>query len=256
MNLLIFSHSDYSYLWPIIEETIEPLFKLNPIFISNKTSIAKPIGFTQYIEYDDSDCYSKRWIHILPQIASTHILVVHDINIIISCDIDKIQKLFTIVAEYNIDRCSMNIFYSSTYIVIDDDLQICDLNADDIQAKTFVPYDLCSAIWKKNSFLQLWNQFPEETYKTSELNDSLQSYCKHQLKCYGIRYNQQTPIYHCIGRPYHRIYKILHITIKGEITYPVEVYMDMKDDFLRLFEKYNLKDKIPINNNYGFILGK
>jgi hypothetical protein len=255
MNLLIYSHSDYSYLWPIIEETIQPLAKLNPIFISNQTSIEKPKGFIQYIEYDESDCYAKRWIHILPQIESTHILVVHDINIIISCNIDKIQKLFTIVAEYNIDRCSMNIFHSSTCITIDDDLHICDLNAHDIQGKTFVPYDLCSTMWNKNSFLRLWNQFPQETYNASELNDNLQSYCKDQFKCYGIKYNPHTPIYQCMGRPYHPIFKILHITIKGEITYPVEVYMDMKEDFLRLFEKYNLKDKIPINNNYGFILG-
>jgi hypothetical protein len=256
MNLLIFSHSDYYYLWPIIEETIEPLHKLNPIFISNTTSIEKPIGFTQYIEYDDSECYAKRWIHILPQIKSTYILVVHDINIIISCDVDKIQKLFDIAALYNIDRCSLNIFASSTFIAIDNDLQICDLNANDIQAKTFVPYDVCTALWNKNSFLQLWNEFPEETYKTSELNDSLQNYCKTHFRCYGIRYNPQTLIYHCMGRPYHQMFKILHITIKGEITYPVEVYMDMKEDFLRIFEKYNLKDKIPINSNYGFILSK
>ena len=153
MNLLIFSHSDYYYLWPIIEETIEPLFKLNPIFISNKTSIEKPIGFTQYIEYDDYECYAKRWIHILPQIKSRYILVVHDINIIIACDIDKIQTLCDIATVYNIDRCSLNVFQSSTSIDIDDDLQICDLDAHDIQAKTFVPYDVCSALWNKNSFL-------------------------------------------------------------------------------------------------------
>jgi hypothetical protein len=254
MNLLIYSHSDYSYLWPIIEETIQPLAKLNPIFISNQTSIEKPKGFIQYIEYDESDCYAKRWIHILPQIESTHILVVHDVNIIISCDIDKIQKLFTIVAEYNIDRFCFNVFESYTYIDVDDDLQICDLNAHIIRTRTFIPYDQCCAIWKTNSYIQLWNKFPEETYGGSELNDNLQAYCKSNLKCYGIGYKPENPIYYCIGQPYHSIFKILHITTKGEITYPVEVYMNMKDDFIKIFEKYNLKDKIQINNNYTFLL--
>jgi hypothetical protein len=254
MNLLIFTHSDYSYLWPIIEETIEPLIELNPIFISNRTSIEKPKGFVQYIEYDESCCYAKRWIHILPQIKSNHIVVVHDVNIIVSCDVEKMKKLCENLSIYNIDRCSLNIFNSSTYIAIEDDLQICDLNSQYTIGKTFIPYDVCSAIWKRESFLQLWNQFPEERYNNSELNDNLQNYCKTNFKCYGIRYNPQTPIYYCTGRPYHPIFKILHITIKGNITYPVEVYMDMKEDFLRLFEKYNLKNKIPINNGYGFIL--
>ena len=181
MNLLIFSHSQYNYLWPILEETVEPLFKLNPIFISNKTSIEKPKGFIQYIEYNDLDCYAKRWIHILSQIKSSYILVVHDTNIIISCDINKIQKLFDTISQYNIDRCSLNIFNSSTYIEIDDDLHICDLNSHDIKALTIIPYDLCSAIWKTESFLELWIQFQEETYSNSELNPSLQLYCKNKF---------------------------------------------------------------------------
>ena len=45
-NLIIFSHSDYKYLWNIIEDSISKLQDLNPIFVSNKNSVYdKPKGF-------------------------------------------------------------------------------------------------------------------------------------------------------------------------------------------------------------------
>jgi hypothetical protein len=254
MNLLVFSHSDYNYLWDIIEETIQPLSELNPIFISNATSFEKPKGFTKYIEYDENDCYAKRWLNILPQINEDTILIVHDVQIIIECDINKIHKIMDCMKENNIDRCSLNVFHSPDQITIDDDIQLCNLNSPDIQSKTFIPFDQSPAIWKRQSFFELWKTFPEETYRHSELNNEIQNYCKEKLNIYGLN-NNNKKIYYCLGRPYHKLFKILFITIAGEITYPIDVYMDMKDDFIRLFKKYKLEEKnIPINHNYGFIL--
>jgi hypothetical protein len=39
MSLIIFSHSDYSYLWEIIQDYISELKDLNPIFVSNDNKI-------------------------------------------------------------------------------------------------------------------------------------------------------------------------------------------------------------------------
>ena len=111
MSLIIFSHSDYSYLWEIIQDYISEFKELNPIFISNiNNSIQKPYGFTKYIEYNESDCYAQRWINILDNIDSEYILIVHDVQIIVNCDIDKIKTLFYDISYNNIDRCSLNVF--------------------------------------------------------------------------------------------------------------------------------------------------
>lgn len=249
MSIIIFSHSDYSYLWNIIEDYIIYLKDLDPIFVSNSTNIIKPKGFNKYIEYDENQCYSQRWINILQNIDIDYILIIHDVNIIINCDIDKIKILFDIINNNNIDRCSLNVFEGTE--IIDDLIQLTNLNTIK-NSNTFVPYDLCPSIWKKNSFLNMWINFPDETYSSSELNNNLQNYCRN-LKCYGLN-KTKDKIYYCLGRPYYDFFKILHLTTKGEITYPKEVYMDTIDDFIIIFTKYNLINKIKINENYGFVI--
>ena len=101
MSLVIFSHTDYSYLWPIIEECMQPLLSaLNPIFVCNKTEMSKPTGFVKYIEYDQTRCYAQRWTRdVLPHIDSKYILVVHDVSIIVNCGTEQIRKIFNDLAK-------------------------------------------------------------------------------------------------------------------------------------------------------------
>ena len=252
MSLVIFSHTDYSYLWPIIEECMQPLLSaLNPIFVCNKTEMSKPTGFVKYIEYDQTRCYAQRWTRdVLPHIDSKYILVVHDVSIIVNCGTEQIRKIFQLMMENNIDRCSLNVFNGND-IIENYGIKLCNLNS--ARGNTFTPYDVCPAIWKTESFKLLFESFPNETYRTSELNQSLQSFCSKNFKCFGLQKTSER-IYYCLGRPYLIFFKILHITIQGEITFPPKVYMDMQSEFLYFFKKYKLSEKIKINNNYQFVL--
>lgn len=251
INLILFSHSDYSYLWPIIEEKIILLTDLNPIFISNNTELEKPTGFINYLEYDANNCYSERWQNILPKIESKYIIVVHDVNLIINHDSDKIKELLTLIDNNNIDRCSLNVF-KNNHSIKGETIEICDLNSPNTISKLFIPFDVSPSIWKKESFLKIWLKFQVETYRNSELNESLQQFCRTNLKCYGLNKTNEK-IHYCLGRPYYGWFKILHITIKGELPFPPEAHMDLKEDFLRIIEKYSLKDKIRINYEYDFV---
>jgi hypothetical protein len=253
VNLIIVSHSDYAYLWDIIEEYTHALGDLNPIFVSNKndrTISQLPKGFCKYIYYDDTLCYAQRWINILKEIDSNNIIVVHDVCIIIDCNVQKIQNLIQFININDIDRCSLNVF-DGIDVLHGDENYVCNLN-NNVRSNTFVPYDLCPTIWKKSSFNKLWETFPQETYHHSELNAHLQNYCK-QLKCYGLQ-KTADKIFYCIGRPYSQMFKILHITIKGQIQHPKEVQMDALSEFDKIYEKYDLKNKITINCGYQFIL--
>ena len=251
MSLIIFSHSDYSYLWPIIEECIQKIPQLTPIFVCNKTDINKPNGFTKYIEYDDKLCYSQRWTKdILPYIDEKYILVVHDVQLIVNCDINFIHKIIQIMLENRIDRCSLNVF-NGKHIVKNYNIKLCDLNS--AHGNTLTPYDVCPAIWKTDSLKKLFNTFPNETYRTSELNEELQIFCRNNLRCFGLQ-KINAKIYYCLGRPYFEYFKILHITIKNELMLPVDVYMDVKNEFLYFLEKYKLTEKIKSNHKYSFIL--
>jgi hypothetical protein len=252
MNLLIFTHSEYSFLWPILEDTVKSLYNLNPIFISDSTTIKKPEGFIEYLEYDASDCYSQRWIKILPKISSKYIIVVHDIFIILNHDYEKINILVNIVENYNIDRLSFNVFKANKYIV-SNGLSICDLNTSNIQTNVFIPFDVRPSIWNKNSFFTLWLNHPNTTYRNSE-NESIQKFCKNNFKCFGLQVMDNEKIYYCARSPFYNLFKILIISGSGKLWNPVEVYMDMKDDFISIYDKYYLKDKIEFHQHTPSIL--
>jgi hypothetical protein len=154
------------------------------------------------------------------------------------------------MSEYSIDRCSLNVF-NGTNLIQKYGINLCNLNS--ATGNTCTPYDVCPAIWNKNSLKQLFETFPNETYTSSELNSHLHTFCKNKFKCYGQQ-KSADKIYYCLGRPYLNGFKILFITIKKEITFPVDVYMDMKEDFIYYFNKYKLRDIIQINNSYAFII--
>jgi len=251
MSILLFSHSDCSYLWPIIEEYFLKIVGIELIFISNKTLIKKPNGFNQYIEYDDNLCYAQRWTkNIIPQINSDYIIIVNDKNILLNCDVEVIKSIINTMSNHNIDRCSLNVF-EGIDILDNSIVKLCNVkNANSI---TYIPYDVCPAIWNKYSFNTLFLNFPNETYRTSELNNDLQQYCYKNLKIFGIQKDKEK-IYYCHGRPYTNYFKILHITTQGELTFPKDVYMDMKDEFEYIFLKYDLEKKIKINSTCNWIL--
>lgn len=252
MNLVVFSHSDYSFLWSVIEDYIKKIPQLNPVFVCNKNNLNnKPEGFCKYIEYDDRLCYAQRWIvDILPHIESKYILVVHDVAVILNCNVNKINNIVNIIDKHNIDRCCMIVF-DGIEIIHDNDIYLCNLN-NHVKSLIYTPYDVSPAIWNKSSYLKLWNMFPNETYRNSELNSNLQKYCR-TLKCYGLQ-KTNDKIYYCLSRPYYELFKVLHITTKGEITFPIEVYMDTIQEFKEIVGKYNLNNKIKINPNYGYVL--
>lgn len=251
MSLIIFSNSEYNFLWPLIEETIGKINKINKIFVCDINDLEKPKGFDKYIIYDINNCYSKRWTNdILPNIETDYILVVHDVQVIVNYDENFILNSLQIMKEYSIDRLSLNVF-NGIDIIKNYNLNICNLNS--ANGNTFIPYDVCPCIWNTKSFKILFETFPNETYKTSELNDDLQYFCKNNFKCYGQNKSEEK-IFYCIGRPYLEYFKILFITINKEIMHPLDVYMDMKNDFIYFSDKYKLYEIIKVNHNYDFIL--
>jgi|688.fasta_scaffold260410_3 hypothetical protein len=250
MSLVIFSNSEYSFLWPIIEESVSKI-NLNKIFVCDVNNLEKPKGFDKYITYNINNCYAKRWtIDIIPNIESDYILIVHDVQIIVNIDTEFILKNLELMKEYNIDRCSLNVF-NGNVMINKNDIVLCNLNS--AIGNTFTPYDVCPAIWNKKSFNFLFDKFSNETYRSSELNKNLQTYCRNNLKCYGQQKTNEK-IYYCLGRPYLKSFKILFITIQNEILNPLDVYMDMKEECIYYLNKYNLFYLINKQNDYTFIL--
>jgi hypothetical protein len=252
LQLVIFSHSEYNHLWPIIEDSVKNLQQLHPIFISNDTLLEKPRGFEKYLTYDTNDCFAQRWIKLLPSIDSKYILTVLDIIIILNCDYEKLMKLVGMMETNNIDRISLLVSKATEYIE-DDGLSICDLTSPNLQTKSAIPFDIRQAIWNKNSFLTLWLNFPQTPYDECE-NPPIQTFCRQNFRCYGLQSTDNQKIYWCNGSAIHNYFKVLLITIFGKFTFPLDFYMDMKEDFINIYEKYNLENKIEARDCTAYML--
>jgi len=255
INLLIFSHLDYIYLWDIIDDYVEKLKDLNPIFISNKNNnqvnIKKPKNFIKYIEYDDNKPYFMRFDEdILPYIYSEYILIVHDVHLIINCNVNFIHKIVLTMNNNNIDRFSMNVFNGND-IIIENDITICNLK--NAIGFTYNIYDVCPTIWNKDSYKYLVNNFYNKTYNFSEQCPDVKQFCIDNFNIYGIQ-KITNNIYYCLGRPYSYDFTILFLTIRGKIVVPYEVYMDGLDEFNKIKLKYNIIDRINKFTDCSFII--
>ena len=101
--------------------------------------------------------------------------------------------------------------------------------------------------------LKQYNDIQQSKIEELEQNNNVQNYCK-TIKCYGLQKTNEK-LYYCLGRPYRYFFKILFITIKGQIPFPKKIFMDMIPHINEIYTKYynDLKD-VKINNSYQFIL--
>ena len=150
-----------------------------------------------------------------------------------------------------LDRCSLNLFKGNEHI-INNDIILCNLKT--AIGNNFIPYDVCPSIWNVKSLHKLVSQFPYETYRGSELNIDLINYCKNNFKIYGIQKKEDDEVYYCRGIPYSKNFKILFITIQGDILYPFEVYMSGLEQFNNIQNKYNIIERVKKIRNYKSVI--
>ena len=77
VSLVIFSHSDYNYLWPVISDYMKFFTNIHTIFAYNNTNKNElPVNFNTYIMYNEKDNYTKRLLYIMSMLFTKHILLI------------------------------------------------------------------------------------------------------------------------------------------------------------------------------------
>lgn len=246
ISLLIHTHSDYSYLWRVIQDYTKDI-KINKILAYNTTSDIDqlPSCFNQYISYNANTNFARRIVKILEQLDDDYIFLVYDVDIIINFDLNVLQKYIEIIEENNIERVNSSLFNGASQIH-KDGYALCDLNKPlKCKSNHFVPIDCAPVIWKRESFTKLLKLFPNESYASLELNKDVINYCKKNVKCYGIQYTPNLQIKYNRGLTMCHLFQFLHITTKGRFLKPFSVYMDYEKILHQIVKKYNIDmDKI------------
>ena len=240
-TILIHTHSDYSHLWPIINDyTKKNNFKKILTYDTIPENTTLPDCFDKYIQYNGSEKFSGRLIPILEQIEEEFVFLIYDIEIIINIDEKALKNYIEIMKENNIDRVCCALFNGNGQIH-KNEIALCDLNLPlKSPSNHFVPADCTSVIWKRNSLIEMLKQFPNETYASLELNNAVINYCKTQIKCYGIQYTPNLQILYNRGLTYCDKLSFLFFFIKGKFIRPSSTYADYEHHFTYIIKKYNL----------------
>ena len=236
LTLVIKTHSDYSYLWPIIDDYIENI-KLKKLLFHNKTENL-PKNFDQYIEYDDKKIYMERLNHLTDSVKEDYILLIHDIDIIINLDENLLERYFLFMKEEKVDCLNLHISVGKE-ILEKEDLVICNLKFPN-KSNHASPYDVSPSVWKKVSLKKMTENFSYLSYRDGENDKNLQNFIREHISYFCIDKKSNININYCRNLCFSKEFNFLHITTQGKFTYPVSVYMDNEKKFLEIKEKYNL----------------
>ena len=240
-TVLIHTHSDYSYLWPIINDYIKK-YNFTKILAYNNIpeNTILPDCFDRYIQYDDTQKFTGRLCNILEQIEEEFVFLIYDVDIIINIDEGALENYINIMRDNQIDRLNIAVFDGTEYIQ-KNNYAICNLNKNLRQPSNhFTPIDCNPTIWNKKTCIDFLKKFPNETYNSFDLNDQIISYCKTNMKCYGIQLTPNLKILYNRGLTYCDKISLLHITVKGKFLVPFQCYADYQNDLIKIINNYKL----------------
>lgn len=242
-TILIHTHSDYSYLWPIINDYIKK-YNFKKVFAYDKIpeNSILPDSFDRYIKYDSSLLFTSRLVPVLQELPEDYILLIYDVDIIINIDEEALQNYICIMNENNIDRVNIAVFDgNSQKYCKNKQYALCDLNSS-LNQKTnhYVPIDCNPTIYHRLSFINLLKLFPNRKYNCFDSDIDIIKYCKNKMKCYGIQCTPNLKIIYNRGLTYCHKLSFLHITVAGKFLYPFNCYYDYENELNEIISKYNL----------------
>jgi hypothetical protein len=260
INYVIYGHTDYLDVLNIQTDHIKNL--KNKILFLNKNDLELGEIYSNYsrvIFYNDNKPYPQRLSECLKQIDDTHIVFIHDIDIIFNVDVDFINGLHYFLNQYDFDRIDLkhtgNINKSHMYgckqLKSYGDWSIIDTISDDISIyliKQDNPsdyiYNVNPSIWKTQSFLEIMESFPNKDYRTIEDNEVQNFSSKYSIFKIHSKEKKECGHFDCIKE-----FIFFHITHNGNFvplanysTVHGQSYWEFKDKYEKIVDDYNLKN--------------
>lgn len=262
VTLITFSHTDYSDIWEIvinqyIKNNLQiknKLFAINDTVLSNNQKEQINRFFSDIIYYFDDQTYPQKLLNILGRVSTKYVLLIHDIDICINFNSDKLNSLMSILLKNDIDRLIFGMIHPQNEIITDNDIYITCAHNRYISKNFYTPYDVGPSIWKTITLYDSMLKFNNYSYRDIE-NSGIQDYLTTK-KIYAITRSPNYTSHYQIGRPFSTYFKFLHILVRGK-WFESKYYMDLSQIFDNLIEEYNIDlNKRGLNNSkaHDFLL--
>ena len=242
LTYVVYSHTDYIRILEIQSDYIQKCPN-RTLFVNTSTNRELQFIEKKYdkvVHYDDTMQYTDRVAQGLQSIESKYVLFTHDIDILLSVDLQTIEQLITLAEQHDIDRIDLK------HTPIAEDGQECD-NEVSLAKVTDVNsymYNVNPSIWKVDAFRDLLSNFKNRSYRNIEDLD-VQKFClKYNMyKAYSNTF-LKCGYYNCMS-----FYTFLHISHAGRLltlneeskTEYGQSYQDVRGEFEKIVDKYNLR---------------
>jgi hypothetical protein len=246
---IVYSNTDYLEVLEIQTDYATTKQK-NCILFINHNDLGLEVLYSNYqrvVFYNDQDSYATRLRTCIEQLEDAYFLFTHDIDILLNVELDTINNLYEAMVIEGMDRIDLkhtdNLSSSRLYDISSFTKPGTLLvKQDDIHSYI---YNVNPSIWKRSSFLELLNAFPQKGYRNIEDLD-VQTFCT-RFDVYKIHTSDKVECgyFNCVD-----FYTYLHISHSGRLlplnetfTTPYnQSYRAVKDEYIKIVNSYNLKN--------------
>ena len=231
-----YSHSDYTDILQIHADYIS--HKKNKTLIIDTDDIPHSIKdvYDRIIYYDDTLPYASRILNSVKQIDDERFLLMHDTDILLRVDSDKMEQLLHLCTKHGMDRLDLQVgldpslfidrlvngvFYTAesikkktAYVTVDDECKLIKqvyFRNHPLMGSSYL-YNVNPSIWNKQSLLRIMEQFSHLDYRSIE-RDVVQKFCD-DLSIYKIGIDNFISCGHFDCADF---FTFFHITCQGKL---------------------------------------
>ena len=244
LKIVVYSHSSFTDVLNIQLDYLKSKGELI-LFINNNNDNLQHIydRFDNVIFYEDSLTYGNRLLSCVKQLPYDYFVLIHDNDILIHLDDSKVLNMVDFLRKNNYDRIDFQLAYDfdSTHgqTIEDDGLYLIKSSNTDTTNKGY-PYNVNPSIWKRDTLIDILNNFGFRDYRTIEHPDTQNYAVKFDIFKLFSKHRYQCGYFICLEP-----FRYIHITHSQKYlnlnSIPRESYLDIEEEYNKIIDKYNLK---------------
>lgn len=257
IDYVVYSNSSYLDILLIQTERMKGKYATLLIDKNDKDLSHIYSNYKNVIFYEESQTYAQRLLTCINEYKNEYFLLIHDIDILLNSNENKLSEILKFMKEKNIDRVDLKRTELTTTekiinITSEDRKNWTDCldtsNQQDLylikqtNPKDFI-YNVNPSFWKRSSLLEIMSSFTDKTYRTIEGID-VQNFCiKYDIyRTFSNNY-KKCGYYDCI-----QDFVFLHITHNGKflslndqkVTSYGQSYVDVYENYVDIVNNYEL----------------
>jgi hypothetical protein len=245
--LVIYSHSEYIEILNISTKFLKS-YKNKILLIDNDFKNNEYLNhYNNIIYYDNKEPYGSRLLK-LNVIKDDIILFMHETDVLIKYDVNILNNLKQYIINNNIDKIELQhcawppakIPLKQTYNTKNKEIYFNELcNIYKIDNPNFFVYNVNPTLWRKESFLNIMNNFKHYNYREME-SKPVQIYTASNFNCFSLKCDKYVK---CAHFTCPLFFQFIHITHYGQFAQLKNKFYD-NNNFKHLNNTYLLDEDI------------